>query len=494
MSAAAFVAPDPATSLHDRARDYDRRLHETNLPEGAVMNARFSDATLAKIASYDGYHDSEIWTGSALAAASWRLLATGSPDAAAEVKALEKTMHDSLAITGAAGYLARVVLPSASTTPLDVANRCADPEWHCGVAYAGANVDWLGATSRDQYTGFMLGQYVAYIASPDESVRQTIRSDVTAIALELIKQRPSVPASIVIDGIPVHKSLSVENVVLVPSEMTNGEVQITLSTSSASDAHIAGMREFFPDYAVIAKQAIGLNVPIKRPSSAIMLGAILKIALAATDGVASMKTEHDAISAYYSAHASNLLDIAATWSFSSSCGSGYFANHIAFIMAYAFAALETDPSLLPRIRDDVLGTAMWGALSGHKNAYFAFLWGGVRAAPDAATIASANAQLAQFSPGPRVHVARNVTGVAAYSPHDTTCTSPPLCDTATLAVDVKDRVVDDFIWQRQPWQLLDSGDPLEVYPGVDYLAAYWAGRRHGFIDDDRAGTCTRYGP
>ncbi len=494
MGTKAYASADPAGNEHDRARDYDRLLRAGNLPEGAVMNARYTDATFTKVSSYSGYHDAAIWTGSALAAESWRLMATGSPDAAAQVKTLANTMHRDLAVTGEPGSLARVVIPSASTTPLDVANRCADPEWHCGVSYGGAMVDWLGGISRDQYTGFMLGEYVAYIASPDEAVRTMIREDVTAVALELVKVRPQVPASIVINGVPVQKSLALENVILVPSEMTNGHVQITLDTSSASDAQIHGMREFFPDYSIIAKQALGLNVPIKRPSSSVMLGAMVKMAIVMTDGVPAMKTQHDALATYYAANAASWLDVAATWSFSANCGNGYFANHIAFIMAYAYASMEKDPVLGPRITDDVMDKAMWKALGGHKNAYFGFLWGGTRTGADPTAIAAADAQLSQFTPGPRVHVARDTSAVAAYTPHDKSCTAPMLCDTATRSVDVKDRVVDDFIWQRQPWQLQDGGDPLLVYPGVDYLAAYWSGRYHGFVSEDHAGTCTRYSP
>ena len=37
--------------------------------------------------------------------------------------------------------------------------------------------------------------------------------------------------------------------------------------------------------------------------------------------------------------------------------------------------------------------------------------------------------------------------------------------------------------------LLDGGDLTRSYPGVDFLAAYWIGRHHGFVDDDTAGTC-----
>jgi hypothetical protein len=156
--------------------------------------------------------------------------------------------------------------------------------------------------------------------------------------------------------------------------------------------------------------------------------------------------------------------------------------------------LETSPALASTIRDDVLDQKLWAALSGQKNSYFAYLWAATRPAHPTIEIAAANSQLAQFTAGPRVHVGRDTAASPKYMPHDATCTSPILCDTKTLAVDVGDRVVDDFIWQRQPWQLQEGGDPRQVYPGVDYLAAYWAARRHGFIEDDRAGTCARMSP
>jgi hypothetical protein len=495
MKQKAFVAADPVASMHDRARDYAARLRASNMPAGAVMNADYTDATRATLSHYDGFHDSAIWTGSALAAESWRLLATGAPDAAAEVATVAATLHGDFTATGDPGYLARVVVPHGAAPPLDEVNPCTtDPEWHCGVSANGGVVDWLGATSRDQYTGVLLGDWVAYDATADENVKTMLRSDVVTIASELMKARKGVPATIVVNGIPLQKSLDLENVILAPSEMSNGRVQIALNTQSPSDSNIKGMREFFPDYSVIVSQAIGVGVPIPRPSTSIMLGAIFQIAMQMTDGVPAMAAQHQAFADYYAAHASSWLDIAKGWSFSSSCGSGYFANHITFILAHAWAMLETSPAFASTIRDDVLNAKVWAALSGHKNPYFAYLWAATRATPPTTEITDANAQLAQFSAGPRAHVARDTTAAQKYMPHDTTCTAPILCDTATLAVDVGDRVVDDFIWQRQPWQLKDGGDPRQVYPGVDYLAAYWAGRRFGFVDDDRAGTCARMAP
>jgi hypothetical protein len=57
------------------------------------------------------------------------------------------------------------------------------------------------------------------------------------------------------------------------------------------------------------------------------------------------------------------------------------------------------------------------------------------------------------------------------------------------AVDVGERCTADFIWQSKPWELYCEGDPHVVYPGVDFLVAYWMGRRHGFLADDAPGRC-----
>jgi hypothetical protein len=362
--------------------------------------------------------------------------------------------------------------------------------WHCGVDYASAKWDWLGHTSRDAYTGVMLGYYAAYAASDDESVRAMIRGDVVQVALELMKQR-QVPADVTTNGITVPMTLSLENVILSPSEMKNGRVQITVGGSN----ELYGAREFLPDFSVVLSQIVGVSPPIPRPSSAMMLGAFFQEALAVTDGVAAMAATRKQILDYYQAHADQWLSVAEGWSFSANCGNAYYANHIAFIMAYVYARLETDARWLPRIRDGVLDGKMWAALQGHKNSYFAYLWGGTRVgAPDQATIGAANAELAQFPVGPRVHGAQDHSGYAKYMPHDATCTSEPMADTTTLAVDVGDRVVEDFLWQRSPWRLKDAGNAAEVYPGVDFLAAYWAARAHGLLADDAPNTCTRWAP
>lgn len=499
MRTKAAIAGAPATSLHDRARDYEQRLRASSLPHGQVLNVHYTDATLATPVRYSGYRDAAIWTGSALAAEAWRLTATREPDAARQVETLVKTIHRSIAVTGTPGYLARFVTPTKSPLPLGIANPCAGPEWHCNVTSGGETYDWVGGTSRDQNTGVMLGYAMAYVATTDESLKKIIRDDVIAIVSELMKVRKAVPARVIVNGIPLDKSLDLENVLLLPAEMTSGKITINLDTNEAGESEIQGMREFFPDFSVLVKQVLGIDVPIPRSSTTVMLGGFFRMALMMAADDPALATKRGEILAYYQSKAPSWLSIAETWRFETrdGCGQGYFSTHIAYIMAYVWALLETDPALSPRIRDKVLDQAMWRSVSGHKNAYFAFLWGGTRAAgvlPTNPDVHTAALQLAQFQPGPRIYAPRDNRTKPQYMPHDTKCTNEMLCNIQTNAVDVGDRRVDDFIWQRQPWQLYDGGDATKVYPGVDYLAAYWAARRHGFMDDDRAGTCTRVMP
>ncbi|HEY2745453.1 MAG TPA: hypothetical protein VGL86_12545 [Polyangia bacterium] len=489
VAAGAFVAPDVVASMHDRARDYDRLRRQKQLVQGAVCNAEYSDATRATLSFYSGTGDAALWTGTSLAAEAWRYRATGAPDAADEIARLGGTLHRLFDVSGEPAYLARLAVPTGDTTPLETANRCVNnADWHCATSYGGGSWDWLGHTSRDAYTGVMLGYDAAYAVTRDDSVRAAIRADVVALATELMKQR-MVPATVTVEGVPIPKTLALSNVVLAPAEMTNGRVTITVG----GDDELYGAREFIPDFGPVLSQITGVSPPVPRPGSAMMLGAFFSMALTMTDGVDA--ATHQTLLDYYNANADAWLDVAAQWSFSANCGSGYYANHIAYIMAYVWARLEKDPTRGARIADAILDGEMWKALDWQKNPYFAFLWGATRTTtPDAATIAAANAELAQFPPGPRVHVAVDQSTNAKYLPHDTSCTSTPMTDTANDAVDVGDRVIEDFLWQRDPWELLDAGNAAEVYPGVDYLAAYWAARAAGFASDDAPGTCARWAP
>ena len=92
----------------------------------------------------------------------------------------------------------------------------------------------------------------------------------------------------------------------------------------------------------------------------------------------------------------------------------------------------------------------------------------------------------QFPPPPRIRAPVDLRNDPRYQPHESGCTDQT---SHANAVDVGERVVSDFIWQRNPWGLYDTGNPAVTYPGIDYLAAYWMGRFNGHLGDDTPGLC-----
>lgn len=492
MATAGFVDAEPVGSLHDRAREHERVLRRDFLTPGGGLSseAHYTDTARATLEFWSDLGDSAIWTGSLLAAEAWRLHATGSADAAEQVRRHTETLHRWFTITGEPGHLVRFAAPRADTSRMPEIGDCAIENHHC-VQYQGEPYSWLGKVSRDQYTGVMLGYYLAYHATSDPAVRDLIRTDVVEIARQLMTVR-QVPAQVVVDGVPISAMLEVENVILIPSEMDDGKIRIEVATGSVGTTQIRGVREFLPDMGPILRQLplLGWVPAVPRDGSAVMISAFFAMALSMTDGVAGMAAVHDEMRTYYETKIDSWLDIATGWSFQASCGNAYYATHISYIMGYVHALAETDPTLGARARDIVLGGRMWPAVASHKNPYFALLWAGTRRDPDAGAVAGAIEQLAQFPPPPRVRVAQN--NEADY-PHDASCTEGghPMCS-VDGAVDVGDRVGDGFLWQRGPWQLYTDGDERIAYSGVDYLGAYWAGRRHDLIADDRAGTCARF--
>jgi hypothetical protein len=470
--------------MHDRARDYDRRQRLAHLPEGGVADVFYTTSAHTQIDSYDGIVDSALWTGTLLAAQSWRHLATRSADSAARIAAMVRTLHLWFNVSGDPAFLARFVAPEGGTlVPMDCTRRVI----HCNASYEGMLYRWRGDTSRDQYTGWILGNAFAYLASPDEETRATIRADVLELIGELMLVRQDVPVRATINGLPIDTTLDSKFVILAPQEMTDGRVTMVVDTGDVGEAQMDGAREFVPNVAPLLGQLVGVAPSIPRPGSAMMLGAFYTAALLVTDGVPELAARRAAIEADYLAEFDGLVAMAEQSENLNDCGAKYYGTHISRIMAYLWTMLERDPARRARLVNDVM-EPMWREVEDHKNVYYAFLDGGARGV--SAAIATHAAQLAQFEPGPRVHVARD--GRATY-PIDDDCGSS-LDPYSRVAVDVGDRVASGFIWQRHPWKLVTSHVSRYVYSGNDYLAAYWLGRFHDHLADDRPGTCARWQP
>ena len=495
MAAGDWTSDDPGGSMHDRSRAYNMWLRRDGMSHGGVGNALYSDPPVyADRIALGGTGDSAIWTGTYLAAEALRLMATGSADARRNVVSLVETLHLWFNVSGQPGLLARYAAP-AGGHPL-VSMDCASRRIHCGVEHDGETYDYSGHISRDQYQGVMLGYALAYeaLGGHDEETRALIREDVLELLEELMTMR-RVQVRLTWDGTELPPfDVDMQFVVLAPDEMDAGAIELVIDSSNYDDSEMWGFQEFIPNWGPLIRQFPGLGwVPdIPRADSGIMLPSFFRVALLVTDGVSGYEAEHAGIEEFYRSstgwggNVDDWLDRAELWSYTGTCGQSYYANNIAMEPMYNLARLETDPSLSARIVNTVLNGRMWPEYEHTKNPWFSFIYAANVSYADPSVAPSAASQLSQFPPPPRVRVARDFWSDTRYMPHESGCADQVV---HTSAVDVADRVVSDFIWQRHPWGLFDSGNPVQTYPGVDYLAAYWLGRYHDFLTDDNPGTC-----
>jgi hypothetical protein len=282
---------------------------------------------------------------------------------------------------------------------------------------------------------------------------------------ELMKTRTLYPT---IDGVPSLVPFNVQYVVLTDQE------PLSISVGGSGQDAVTGMQEFMPEL-------LGLY---PEPAAAIQLASAFEVALQVTANQPSWATQNQTITTFFDANVNSWLNVGEDYAYSADCGDSYFANNIVYEPMYDLARLDTDPTRSALIRGTILEQKMWqqGVIN-DKNSFFAYIYaanaptGSTGAAP---AIAMANTQLSQFQQAPRVHAA-----VSNSLPADPNCPG-----NALDAIDISQRVVNDFDWQRGPWQENDPGLATEVYPGVDYLVAYWMARAQNFLMDDTPTQCT----
>jgi hypothetical protein len=499
MQQGTWVSTAAASSLHDRAREYTGRLQKYALAFGGVGDPLFADPpTYSRRIGLGGMGDSALWTGTYLAAEALRLMATGAPDARAHVISLVDTLHLWFNVSPSPGVLARFVRPAGNDDPPGVID-CTKNTHHCGITHDGQVYDYNGHVSRDQYQGVMLGYALAYeaLGPTEEDARALIRDDVVELVDELMKER-EVSIKLTYNDVTVPPfSATTRFMVVVEEELDNGS--LLLNYQSNADGTWRGFQEFTPDLAPVLKQApiLGAIVPpsIPRDSSAIMLASFFQVALKVTEGVPSLAAHRAEIESFYlgntgtGGNVHDWLPIANQWTGGGdSCGGHYYANNISMQPMYNWARLETSPDLLGPVHD-IVANKMWPTFLSHKNSFFTFLSAANMTGPDAGELAFAREQLAQFPVPPLFRHAVDLRNDPLYMPHEEGCTDQ--ANHAT-AIDVGARVRDGFLWQRDPWDLYDDGDMAQTFAGVDYLVAYWLGRRHGFADEDAAGRCLRW--
>jgi len=486
--------------LHDRSRVHNAWIRKNHLPAGQLANARFKTTSHKTVVGWGGTGDSAIWTGTYLAAEAFRLKVTGAPDARANVRKLVEAVHQQFKVHGHPGYLARFSGELGKDSRIDAHYDAKDPTSH-KVTYKGKSYFWEGDTSRDQYQGVLLGYSMAYDVLTSASHKQMIREDMVNLATELLKERKNIKITIEFYALGKWQKFSVpvklKHVVMNPSEYSSGGPYVQVGEKSNPTAYektvMRGFREYFPDFSYLLKQVplIGLLVPsVPRAGSAIMLANIMRIAIQTTNGVAAYAKQNASFKATYAKEINGWLKIMKGWISSSAlqCWKGYFGHNIDLTPLYNLIRLEPNKILKAAFAKDVLEKCFWKVVKNHKNVWFSYIYTsqGPATSSMAAPIAAATAQLKQFPDPPQADKNIDLTKTGKY-PLSKNCK-----DQSSVALDVKDRMPDDFIWQREPFKLKNSGDPKSVYPGADYLLTYWMARRYGYLKDDSAGICLRW--
>jgi hypothetical protein len=524
MSSNTFINTNQEENLYDRAQEYLRWLYKYNMFFGGVAEAIFDNENLENLSDYNGVGDSAIWTGTYLAAESFRYMATGSYASYKNIKKLINTLHLWFNVSGYDGLLVRYAAETEklnnSDKPTEDMLNCSRNRIYCNIEYQGKLYNYKGHISRDQYQGVLLGYSLAYSAlgntKEEKELKNMIRDDIVELTEQLMKITTfKVKYEIYDDRIPPYlggspitgeKTISARYVVLSPKEFDeNGNVVVKFCSPGHSpencETNFWGMQEFMPDLKPFLNQLTNLLtfIPyIPRSGSAIMLSNIFNIAIQVTENTQGYEEKYQEFKNFYYSNndewknVNSWLDSAEQWEYLNKCGEKYYGINITMEPLYNLLRLEKNNNIRNRILNNVLKSKIWEEIKNHKNSFFSYIYLSALENTEQEVLDSANNQFKDFPVTPKRHFALDLTNTEdypQYSSREDGCQNQVNHDTA---VDVKDRKMSDFIWQRNPWELFSPPELRRIYPGVDYLIVYWMGQYYNFLQDYGKNRCFRY--
>lgn len=171
--------------LYQKAMGYEEWAERLwPAPYGGMVNTQFRDRRFDEVESYSDLQDSTIWTGTYLAAEAFRYAETGDPEAKENAARAVRTLNFFLKVTGRPGFIARFAGPLTEPYKVYLGGSCSDQGKHPCYSFTGPDGQpsfWLGGTSRDQYTGWFFGMGIAYRLIDDPELRTLIRADVKEV-------------------------------------------------------------------------------------------------------------------------------------------------------------------------------------------------------------------------------------------------------------------------------------------------------------------------
>jgi uncharacterized protein (TIGR03437 family) len=167
----------PAIASDADAIYISQRIQQRHLPYGTIVDPMYAAAGSNQIADYTRCGDSAIWTGHYLAAEAFRYNVTADPDALSNVKAAIVGIQSLVNVTGT-NLLARCLFPAASPYAASFTSQEAANGIYTNTT---TGYQWVGNTSRDEYSGVFFGLAVAYDLVNDSSVQASITPLVTQL-------------------------------------------------------------------------------------------------------------------------------------------------------------------------------------------------------------------------------------------------------------------------------------------------------------------------
>lgn len=410
----ALLPPETAQRLADKAAWHEERIGRRHLTAEGLLAYQAAAKGADDAVTPTAYPDMAIWTGLYLAAESLRSLATG--DAAA-VRRMDRVM-DGLAllhqVTETPGFPARAV------------QRVTDiPDPRTGwTAGSGRYRDfrWLGDTSVDQVLGVVYGYGWAFDAVNDQTRRDRIAREVTAIVDRIVAHGMRIVGP---GGRRVKHGDLTDG---VWAENLNALIALALVKTAA---HVA------PDgpYRAVYRDLIDRKAYDRR-------------AVAARDRWWERFT-----------------------------GVNHSDNNLAVLAYDVLLRYEDDPDLRAQYRKGLLRT--WGVTRREGNALFTWVAVAHGASVDAAERDAAIGALVDFPLEQRDVAVVN-------SERSDVCVAPRRDRTGDLQacapLPISERPRGPFEWNQNPHRLDRPGRGEQEYSGLGYLVAYWLGRRVGVIE------------
>lgn len=446
-------APPRQQSLRARADAFQRVIDEQlrpHWPSGTLVNLQFPDSSMSGVPAYNDQPDSAIYTGIYAAAQAFRYAsARNDAEKTAALKNVRDAANALHALAEAPGYdggLARAIAEDEKT--ICPGNQdCYQNER--------TKIWWLGNTSRDQYTGWWFGNAIVYRLVDDAEIRSTIREDVREMITAIRGWKYT-----------LHDRNGQPNTGTAGA--VHHQMRITWHLIAASILDEPLYREWYREQT----KALELDE-------------------------AWLEDAFDVTNVYYD----------------------YYGFNLGFLNAYNMVLLERDPKLRARYLG-WMKNELHRHVKGTSNAFFDYMYMAASNTRPGETLAEDRTSLEQF-PGP---------------PSVWSCVSPPGRQFSTVSkwMYLTNRFVDthlhqgkmiaypqsatpyplsqrcrtDFQWSESPYratcccncattgpncpantnapEFCSSPTPTTgylVYPGADYLVAYWMGRHHGFLTE-----------